>query len=263
MKFLHLTDIHFLINYPQEKSGYHSLFNTMTFPIEQLTKGLKKVNDFDAVLITGDLTESGTKADYAQLKSDLVRLLGDTPIVVALGNHDNKLAFYEGFLEQLPSNEPYNTCVTLGNTAIISLDNSNPGYPNGIIDTTQCIWLEKTLAKIESEQIILMFHHHIIKDQFTIDAALYDDSFYQLVANSRIDAILCGHTHHAYAGTFAGKPYFTADNLSFSGEDEPTGIVRFEERSGFNYCVLENNKIEVTTIPIETDGKILAYVTFN
>lgn len=262
MKFLHLTDLHFLIEYPSIPTGYGSFFKYMTSPIEQLEIALRFVDNFDAVLITGDLTESGTKEDYLQLKSHLHRLLGDVPIIVTLGNHDVKSEFYQGWLNDSPSSKLYNYYETIGNTTIISLDNSRPHYPNGLIDQSQCEWLRQTLAQIESEQIILMMHHHLIEEQFNMSPAQYGQEFYQLIADSRIDMILTGHTHHAYRGTFAGKPYFTADNLSFSGEDSIDGYVRFEERSGFNFCILENHKANVFTVPVITNCRLLGNVKF-
>lgn len=262
MKFLHLTDIHFLIKYPEVESGYNSIFNKMTPPMEQLKKGLSKVQDFDAVLISGDLVEEGCKEDYIQLKKNLHELLGDTPIILTLGNHDIKPAFYEGWLSQPPSDEPYNIYITIDDTTIISLDNSHKHYPDGIIDANQCQWLQETLNKCQTKQIILMMHHHLIKEQIELPHAQYDKRFYDIIKDSRIDMIICGHTHHAYEGVFAGKPYFTADNLSFSGEGTPYGYVRFEERSGLNYCELHNNQIKVINIPIETTQKFLGNVTF-
>lgn len=262
MKFLHLTDIHFLINYPKAETGYKSIFNHMTPPMEQLKKGLSQVQDFDAVLISGDLVEKGCKEDYIQLKKHLYDLIGDTPIITTVGNHDIKPAFYEGWLSQSPSDEPYNTCVVIDDTTIISLDNSHKNYPNGIIDIHQCQWLQETLDNCQTKQIILMMHHHLIKEQIEIPSVQYDERFYQIIKQSKIDMIICGHTHHAYEGTFAGKPYFTADNLSFSGEGTPYGYVRFEERSGFNYCELIDNQIKVINIPIETTQRFLANVTF-
>ncbi len=262
MKFLHLTDLHFLIEYPNIPTGYGSFFKHMTSPIEQLEMALRSVEKFDAVLITGDLTESGKKEDYIQLKYHLHRLLGDVPIIVTPGNHDIKSEFYQGWLGEALSSKPYNHYETIGNTTIISLDNSHPHYPNGLIDQSQCEWLRQTLSQIESEQIILMMHHHLIEEQFNMGPAKYDKEFYQLIVNSRIDMILTGHTHHAYRGTFAGKRYFTADNLSFSGEDCIDGSVRFEERSGFNFCILENHEAKVCTIPILTNRRLLGNVRF-
>lgn len=102
MVFLHLSDIHFLIKYIKEKDEYNSIFNNMTNPIVQIEKVLKKINkdSLGFIIITGDLVEGGKSEDYKVLKENLDSLFGDIPYIVTLGNHDNKRAFYKGWLNE-------------------------------------------------------------------------------------------------------------------------------------------------------------------
>ena len=44
MRFLHLSDIHFLRKYHKAEKGYNSIFNNMTNPVEQIKSCLKKVD---------------------------------------------------------------------------------------------------------------------------------------------------------------------------------------------------------------------------
>ncbi|MGL4345085.1 MAG: metallophosphoesterase family protein [Cellulosilyticaceae bacterium] len=265
MKFLHLTDIHFLREYPKAERGYDAIFGNMTSPIEQLKQGLKRidVNTLDAVLITGDLVECGDALDYRQLKAELEVLFGEIPLVVTLGNHDIKQAFYEGWLELAEQNNPYHTITTIKDVTIIGLDNSDEVEQTGVLTKAHCEWLEKALKQSEGSKVILMFHHHLIPEQATIPAVGYYEDFYQMIQRSNVMGILCGHTHHAYQGTFADKPYFTADNLSFSGEDEGNGIVRFEERSGFNYCEVQDGQLHVEVIKVLDQNRLLTTVDFK
>ena len=71
MRFLHLSDIHFLREYPSAEKGYNSIFNNMTSPLIQIRRSLEKIDlsKIDFVIITGDLVESGTYEDYVILKS--------------------------------------------------------------------------------------------------------------------------------------------------------------------------------------------------
>ena len=57
MKFLHLSDINFLREYPKAEKGYNAIFNDMTSPLIQLKKALIMVDlsKIDFVIITGDL----------------------------------------------------------------------------------------------------------------------------------------------------------------------------------------------------------------
>lgn len=265
MKFLHITDIHFLREYPKAESGYLSIFNEMTSPIEQLKQGLKAIElrEIEAVLVTGDLTECGDEGDYKQLKADLKALFGEIPMIVTLGNHDHKPAFYKGWLGVEPSHKPYHTITQIQDVAIIGLDISDEEKQDGLITKEHCEWLEEALEDVKGTQTILMMHHHLLPEQADTPPAPYDEAFYKLIEKSQITAILCGHAHHSYTGQFAGKDYFTADNLSFRGIDEGDGVVRFEEYSGFNTYILEGNKLEVRKVPAVTDKRLLAKVKFR
>ena len=44
MRFLHLSDIHFLREYPSAEKGYNSIFNNMTSPLIQIRKSLEKID---------------------------------------------------------------------------------------------------------------------------------------------------------------------------------------------------------------------------
>ncbi|MGL4736602.1 MAG: metallophosphoesterase family protein [Cellulosilyticaceae bacterium] len=265
MRFLHITDLHFLNQYPQVESGYDAIFKKMTHPIKQLKAGLKKIDltNLDAIIITGDLTECGSEADYRQLRVVLEEIFKDVPILVTLGNHDVKAAFYKGWLNQSHRCEPYHTVTKIKDVVFVGLDNSDEVDQTGILDQERCSWLATTLEQYRDEQVIVFCHHHMISSQATIPSIRYHKQFEQIIKESTIMAMICGHTHHAYRGSFAGKPYFTADNLSFSGEDEGDGIVRFEERSGFNECVVEACELIVEEISALDHKTLLTRVDFK
>ena len=67
MRFLHLSDIHFLRKYHKAEKGYNSIFNNMTNPVEQIKSCLKKVD-----LKTIDF--SGMKPFFLWRQLDLHRL---------------------------------------------------------------------------------------------------------------------------------------------------------------------------------------------
>ena len=264
MKFLHLSDIHFLREYPKAEKGYNSIFSNMTSPLIQIRRALERVdlNKIEFVIITGDLVESGTFEDYAVLKSELEKLLGNIPYILTLGNHDNKKAFYRGWLNK-ESNDSYNTINEIGGLRIISFDNSQYKNSDGFISDKQYEWLENQLKDGTQKDTILMLHHHLIKDQFTTPAVNYSDRFEEIIKESSIIGIFVGHTHHPFKGYFAGKPYFSTGSLSFIGYDESNGIVRFEESAKFSVCTYENGKISVEVISALDDSKLLGVVNFR
>ena len=264
MIFLHLSDIHFLREYIKEKDGYNSIFNNMTNPIIQIKKALEKIDKdtLDFIIITGDLVESGDSEDYKILKENLDVLFGNIPYIVTLGNHDNKKEFYKGWFNEELKDYPYNTTMEIENLKIISFDNSEYHNDNGTITLDRCNWLREELKKDLDKDVILMLHHHLLKDQFNLPSVSFDKDFEDIVNESSIIGIFSGHTHHPFKGIFAGKPYFTAGSLSFVGYDEEDGKVRFEEATKCNLCRYEDGKIFVDVIDVLEESKFLTCVRF-
>ena len=251
MKIMHISDIHFRNDYIQTEEGYLSILAKMTSPLKNLKKCFEMVDKscLDAVVVTGDLTEDGTETDYATLKAFLESELGDLPLCVTIGNHDNKPAFRSGW--GLPSNvdegAPYNTTLLFEGGLIISLDNAILGFPNGAIMPDQLLWLRDQMSRGNGRKKILIIHHHLLPNQSETPPAQWDSEFYDLILKSDLDGILCGHSHYSYLGSFAGKPYATAPSMSFRGK---SGIgdndVLFEEKPGFQICHFSRTGLEVT-----------------
>lgn len=264
MKFLHLSDIHFLREYPKAEKGYNSIFNNMTTPLLQIKRCLDKIelNDVDFIIITGDLVESGEWEDYKVLKKELEGMFNGIPYFITLGNHDNKEAFYEGWYNKEGS-ESYNVLEDIGELKVIGFDSSQYKNSNGFISNNQYSWLKNQLEINEGKDIILMSHHHLIKEQFTTEAIQLKPNFEDIIRKSSVIGIFVGHTHHPYEGIFGDKPYFTAGSLSFVGYDESNGIVRFEESAKCSLCTYSNGKISVEIISAIDDNRVLKVVDFK
>lgn len=244
--FLHLSDIHYLIDYSKCNSFYAEIFKESTPAVEQIRSLVKDMDfsDIDFVLISGDLTENGDVNDYKRLKTLLEEVFDNTPMIVTLGNHDNIREFKKGWLGSDDINDnAYNVLVNEAGINIISLDSSSETYPDGIIREADCDWLEQTLLVSKNEPTILLTHHHLLDNQFSMPRAQYTEKLIQLISNSSIIAIFNGHTHHFYSGEFAGKPYFTADSVSFSTEYVCDNQIYFVQRPGLTLFCLEDGKI--------------------
>lgn len=265
MVFLHLSDIHFLRNYPKAASGYNSIFNEMVCPLEKIEKSLGKVamDEIDFIIITGDLVESGNADDYKILKAKLEALFKGVPYFITLGNHDSKKEFYKGWFDKEGDEEPYNIVGEIKGLRIIGLDISEYHNNDGEISQKQCEWLREELSKENRKDTILFLHHHLIEDQFNTPSVKIPNEFEKIIKGSTVACILTGHTHHVYSGVFAGKPYFTGGSLSFVGFDESNGLVRFEEAGTINKYTYKDNEIKVETIFGIEKNKFLGYVNFK
>lgn len=260
MNILHISDIHFRRKYEACDEGYKGMLAKMQnplIPLEKCLTQLQQQTTLDLVVVSGDLTEDGEIEDYRYLRNWLKRELGDTEIIVTLGNHDIKEHFRVGWCEEEASSAPYNQVVTLPDFTVISFDNSCYGYADGIVDEGQFQWLAKTLEQVNNQPIVIVTHHHLLPQQSSISNWPGTERFLELIAPFDIRCILNGHTHHTFSDEINGIPYFTVSSMSFVGEDEGGGFVRFEERHGYNLYQLQQGRVIQQTSENFIPGHVL------
>ncbi|WP_291290978.1 metallophosphoesterase [Enterococcus sp.] len=246
MNLLHISDIHFRRQYPDCQEGYQGMLAAMQnplIPLEECIRHAQQRGNIDLVVISGDLTEDGEVEDYRFLKEWLHERLGEVEMIVTLGNHDIKSHFRLGWCSTAASELPYNQVKRYSDMAIVSFDNSCYGASDGVVDEAQFQWLQQTLAELKELPIIFVTHHHLLAQQSSTPVWPGAERLLDLLASYNIRCILNGHTHHAFTGKVQGIPYYTVASMSFVGEDEGQGIVRFEERYGYNLYRFEEGKL--------------------
>lgn len=263
MNILHLSDIHFSMTPEPSHSGYKGMIAKMDNPLTHLKEcldQLKAEKEIDLLLISGDLTEDGTSADYAYLKEWFHKELPNVPMVVTLGNHDIKENFYQGWLNQEASGDPYNTVEVFEDFYLISFDNSVYGMNDGHMSESQFEWLKDQLETFTDKPVMLMTHHHLFENQSSTSALPESNKLINLISQYPVHCLLNGHTHHVYTADIKGIQYYTASGMSFVGEDEGNGMVRFDQRYGYNFYQLVHGKIEQQTSENFVTGKVIAKV---
>jgi Icc protein len=246
MNVLHISDIHFRRHYLTAEDGYLGMLAAMQsplIPLKECIRHAQKRTAIDLVVISGDLTEDGEVADYHFLKEQLQQLLGDVEIIVTLGNHDIKSNFRVGWCQTVASEKPYNQVRQYSELTVVTFDNSSYGKPDGVVDESQFQWLEQTLIELKGQPIIFVTHHHLLAQQSSTPAWAGANRLLELLSAHNVLCILNGHTHHAFSGEIDGIPYYTAASMSFVGIDEGKGLVRFEERYGYNLYRFEEGEL--------------------
>ncbi len=216
LRFVHLSDLHFRKQY--EDWGFQNLLSKLPDSLGNLAVCLEreKAEGLDFVLLTGDLSHDGTEEDYMILRDALNHTLGGTPWVALPGNHDDRAAFAAGLLEQDASRK-CDTVYHIKGFRVIMLDTGD-GI-SGRLEKSQVQWLRNILSVPSEKGSILAVHHSLIDGQEGLGGIQADADLPDLIASSDVIGIFCGHTHHNYAGTYAGKPYFTADSMSYVMEE--------------------------------------------
>ncbi len=256
VRFIHLSDPHYLRSYQDQPIS--RLINKTGIELTQhFRAGMQQIYDthkaFDFILISGDLVHEGTAEEYTSFRQFLAELTGDTPVYMALGNHDRD-TFWQGFLdmdEHTCGPYFYEKIHTPSGLRIIALDSRGGQYGMGRISSTQLEWLKGVLSVPNKTGSILMLHHtpflgdgeetqeHPLTYQLENARELYD-----VVKNSDILGIFTGHTHCRYNTCFGSIPCFTADGITF-GVHTGRHSMTWDNHTGYNYCVLEQGQIEV------------------
>lgn len=263
MNILHISDIHFRRVYEIHDGGYKAIFNKMTNPVQLLEECAEEAlkNSIDLVVVTGDLTENGDAEDYRELRKVMDRIFQGIPYVVTLGNHDVKSAFWKGWFDEEPVNRPYNTVWKSGEVSVISFDSSEEGNPDGKIRREQIEWLKEQTKLFAGKPSLLITHHHFMNEQGVVPPVECPEEFVKILADSGISGVLCGHTHHHFTSRFHGIPYFTADSMSFAGEEDSDGV-KFEEKYGYSFYRFEDGMFKFHKIETNSPGKRLGCVVF-
>ncbi len=162
------------------------------------------------LLVTGDLVDSGSDAEYAELRRLLAPLA--MPVRLSLGNHDDREAFRAGFadLDYWDPGEPFlQYALELGALRLLVLDTHDPGKPSGALCVARLDWLGARLQEDRRTPTVVAMHH----PPTSLGLAGMDGirllegagRFAELLrAAANVERILAGHLHRAVTMRFAG-----------------------------------------------------------
>lgn len=158
----------------------------------------------DVVLLTGDLTECGLDAEYANVARLIRRYLHPVPVFVIPGNHDRRDKLREG-LAHLPhvTADPFYVQYAVDDfpVRLVMLDTLVPGEGYGELRPEQLQWLDRTLALAPGKPTLIGMHHppfacgiaHMDRIKLRNAAA-----FAEVIArHKQVERIVCGHHHRA------------------------------------------------------------------
>jgi 3',5'-cyclic AMP phosphodiesterase CpdA len=184
----------------------------------------------DGMAICGDLARlTGQVEDYQALSTLLDPVSGQTPVAMALGNHDDRANFLKIF-SRAPGRSAdvknkHVLVVDSGPVRFILLDslmlvNITPGH----LGVAQRSWLDKHLQSADSRPTML-FVHHTLNDS---DGSLLDaDRFLNLIRPHRsVKAVFYGHSHRYSYEELDGIHLVNLPAVGYNFADaEPVGWV--------------------------------------
>jgi Icc protein len=161
----------------------------------------------DAVLVTGDLAEGGTAAEYERVRELLAPL--PIPVHVLPGNHD-----------ALDWDGPY--AADCGDLRLVLCDTSITGRDDGHLDLD---WLDAQLAQSTAPTIVAMHHPPLLTGIGGLDAlGLPERERAALAAllgrSPHVRRVVAGHVHRAAFGTLGGCAVVTCPSTNLQAKLE-------------------------------------------
>ena len=167
----------------------------------------------DAILVSGDLADNATDAEY-ELVRELLAPLG-TPLHVLAGNHDDRRALRRHFWVPGADGEPVQYAVRLGPMRLVVLDTTRPGEDPGELDSERLDWLDAELAAEPDVPTLLAMHHPPLVtgvpalDDFGLPAADRQALGAVLERHEQVRLAVAGHVHRTMTSELAGRLLMT------------------------------------------------------
>jgi 3',5'-cyclic AMP phosphodiesterase CpdA len=173
----------------------------------------------DLVILSGDLVDMGTEAEYA-VAAEMLAMIKQ-PVLMIPGNHDDRERFRAGFGHDayMAKAGPLHFDVgDQGALRILGLDITVPGAHHGDMDDAACLWLEARLAEAPDRPTIIVMHQPPFESGIPfIDAycCRRGARLADIVARyPAVERVLCGHIHRFMQLRFGGTMLVTAPSTT-------------------------------------------------
>jgi 3',5'-cyclic AMP phosphodiesterase CpdA len=166
----------------------------------------------DWIVISGDLTEHGTAAEYEDLRQIIDGVA--VPTYLMTGNHDNRDAFLAAFAggPHLAGASEASYVVEHATATLVALDSLDPGHAGGRLGQTQLGWLDDQLQRRPQIPTLVAVHHPPIPVgiPFLDGIGLADGNALAdvLARHPQVVRVLSGHVHRPITTAF-GKTILT------------------------------------------------------
>ncbi|NUP12652.1 MAG: phosphodiesterase [Polyangiaceae bacterium] len=187
-----------------------------------LAKAVDKLNALrpspSAVVVTGDLVDSGSPAEYARLHALLAPLA--MPYYLVVGNHDRREPLRAAFPDHahLRSGPFVQYTIDELPVRLVVLDTNIPGQHAGELCGERLDWLERRLAEQPNRPTAIFMHHPPFKtgniplDRLDLSGK---ERLAAIVSKFRnIHGVFCGHLHRAIQARFAGTIAMTCPSTA-------------------------------------------------
>jgi Icc protein len=206
-KVIQLSDTHFIEDGRELEGGLG--YNTDD-AFAAVAERLDQSEPPDLIVVTGDVADYGTPADYAKA-ADALASLG-APVNACPGNHDQDLPFTVGMARSTVSTS---RAVRMGTWLFLFAD-SNQGHmksdefgrlvdppdyadrlhQNGRLGRREQAWLVDACRATDADHVFVWVHHPPMGNMPLTKDLVYDDEWLQILPEMpKLRGVGAGHTH--------------------------------------------------------------------
>lgn len=182
-----------------------------------LDRLLEGPNPPDLLVLSGDLTDRGDAASFAELAALLARC--PFPVWPMVGNHDTREALLGAFPHVRPDGEFAHYLVEHEGLRLILLDTTEPGRSGGAFCARRQAWLEARLDEAPDTPTLLFVHHPPAASGIdwmdpAPDAGWVRRLGAAIEGRDNVRGIHCGHLHRPLSTMFRGVPLHVAPSVA-------------------------------------------------
>ncbi len=216
MLIAQMSDLHIL----KEGCVYGGLIDPSHSVRQAITRLTSMYPKVAALLITGDLTESGKRSEYMYLRT-LLGNCGEIPVFLVPGNHDDPGLLREVFHDHnyYASRERLFFRLEFDDLQIVGLDTVVCGASYGAIDDAQLDWLDEILLADRRPVLLAMHHPPLATRLGMMDNWQLRETkrlWQRIRRHEHVRLITCGHLHRAVSARFAGVRLNVCPSTTFS-----------------------------------------------
>jgi 3',5'-cyclic-AMP phosphodiesterase len=240
--------------------------------VAEISRAVTNGYRIDAIVASGDLTDTGDPDAYRRLDAQL-KALG-APIIYATGNHDVRKVFHRELLGidnagastgrdfAAPDPQIVQQHWIDGRLRVVVLDSTVVEAGNGRFEDATLTELSAILATPAPAGTVVVLHHAPIPPPtpllvyFTLERAARQQ-LAERIANTDVRLILAGHHHIAQSGVLAGVQVAVAGSAAIRTDPiGPPGHERTTRSKSFNLVRIYPDTVTVTVIPVDDAGEV-------
>ena len=255
----HLSDSH-LTSTGVLYNGVIDPASTLAVAVAELRRGQANGHTFDALVLSGDLTDTGDPDAYRRLRA-AVEPLG-VPVVYATGNHDVRAAFHRELLG-IDDTEPVVQQTLLRNRLrIVTLDSTIVGQGHGRLTADTLDRLARILETPAPDGTVVVLHHAPIPPPtpllvyFALERASRR-ALAEVIAGTDVRLVMAGHHPLAQSGTLGGVPVTVAGSTAIRTDPlGPPGHERTTRSTSFSLVRLYPDTLTTSVVPVDGAGEV-------